>query len=164
MKESRFTEEQIAFALRQAETGTKVSEVCRKMGVAEATFYNWKKNYGGLGVSELRHMKQLKVSKSTLIEWFKVFELEIRDLRNIELEALRKEFMLNKEKKLEIIKEIFNKLIENLRSRNYDIPSDKLINIVISLLDRLENSNEIAFVAEEDIVKLDFSDTKTWYG
>jgi hypothetical protein len=106
----------------------------------------------------------LKVSKSTLIEWFKVFELEIRDLRNIELEALRKEFMLNKEKKLEIIKEIFNKLIENLRSRNYDIPSDKLINIVISLLDRLENSNEIAFVAEEDIVKLDFSDTKTWYG
>jgi hypothetical protein len=93
-----------------------------------------------------------------------VFELEIRDLRNIELEALRKEFMLNKEKKLEIIKEIFNKLIENLRSRNYDIPSDKLINIVISLLDRLENSNEIAFVAEEDIVKLDFSDTKTWYG
>ena len=59
MKKSRFTEEQIAFALRQAETGTKVSEVCRKMGVAEATFYNWKKKYGGLGVSELRRLKQL---------------------------------------------------------------------------------------------------------
>jgi len=60
MKKTRFTEEQIAFALRQAETGTKVTEVCRKMGVAEATFYNWKKKYGGLGVSELRRLKQLE--------------------------------------------------------------------------------------------------------
>ena len=60
MKKSRFTEQQIAFALRQVETGTKVSEVCRKMGVAEATFYNWKKKYGGLGVSELRRLKQLE--------------------------------------------------------------------------------------------------------
>ena len=57
MKKTRFTEEQIAFALRQAETGTKVSEVCRKMGVAEPTFYNWK---NGLGVSELRCLKQLE--------------------------------------------------------------------------------------------------------
>jgi len=60
MRKSRFTEEQIAFALRQAETGTKVSEVCRKIGVAEATFYNWKKKYSGLGVSELRRLKQLE--------------------------------------------------------------------------------------------------------
>ena len=60
MKKSKFTEEQIAYALRQAETGTKVSEVCRKMGVAEATFYNWKKKYGGLGVSEFRRLKQLE--------------------------------------------------------------------------------------------------------
>lgn len=60
MRKSRFTGEQIAFALRQAETGTKVSEVCRKIGVAEATFYNWKKKYGGLGVSELRRLKQLE--------------------------------------------------------------------------------------------------------
>ena len=60
MKKSRFTEQQIAFALMQAESGTKVSEVCRKMGVAEATFYNWKKKYGGLGVSELRRLKQLE--------------------------------------------------------------------------------------------------------
>ena len=48
MKKSRFTEEQIAFTLRQAETGTKVSEVCWKMGVAEATFYNWKRKYGAV--------------------------------------------------------------------------------------------------------------------
>jgi len=66
MRKSRYTEEQIAYALRQAETGTKVSEVCRKMGVAEATFYNWKKKYGGLGVSELRRLKQLEEENKQL--------------------------------------------------------------------------------------------------
>ena len=60
MKTTKFTEEQIAFALKQAETGTKVAEVCRKMGISGATFYNWKKKYGGLGVSELRRLKQLE--------------------------------------------------------------------------------------------------------
>ena len=66
MKKSKFTEEQIAYALRQAETGTKVSEVCRKMGVAEATFYNWKKKNGGLGVSELRRLKQIEEENKQL--------------------------------------------------------------------------------------------------
>ncbi len=60
MKKSTFTEQQIAFALKQAETGTRVDEVCRKMGISEATFYNWKKKYGGLGVSELRRLRQLE--------------------------------------------------------------------------------------------------------
>lgn len=60
MKRSKFTDEQIAFALKQAETGTRVEEVCRKMGISQATFYNWKKKYGGLGVSELRRLKQLE--------------------------------------------------------------------------------------------------------
>lgn len=60
MKKSKFTEEQVAFALRQSETGTQVAEVCRKMGISEATFYNWKKKYGGLGVSELRRLRQLE--------------------------------------------------------------------------------------------------------
>ena len=69
-----------------------------------------------------------------------------------------------KMKKLEITNEIFNRLIENLRSRNFDkIPSDKLINIVASLLDKPENPNETVFVVEEDIVKLNLSDTKTRY-
>jgi putative transposase len=65
-KKSRFTEEQIAFALKQAETGTRVAEVCRKMGISEATFYNWKKRYGGLGVSELRRLKQLEEENARL--------------------------------------------------------------------------------------------------
>lgn len=66
MKKSKFTEEQIAFALRQAESGTTVAEVCRKMGVSDATFYNWKKKYGGLGVSELRRLKQLEEENARL--------------------------------------------------------------------------------------------------
>jgi len=60
MKKSKFTEAQIVFAIRQAETGVSVAEVCRKMGVSEATFCNWKKKYGGLGVSELRKLRQLE--------------------------------------------------------------------------------------------------------
>ncbi|AEG95675.1 IS3 family ISEch12 transposase ORF A [Klebsiella aerogenes] len=60
MKKTRYTEEQIAFALKQAETGTRVEEVCRKMGISEATFYNWKKKFAGLGVTELRRLRQLE--------------------------------------------------------------------------------------------------------
>lgn len=60
VKKSRFTEEQIAFALKQAELGTAVPEICRKMGISDATFYNWKKKYGGLGPSELRRLRQLE--------------------------------------------------------------------------------------------------------
>ena len=60
VKRSRYTEEQIAFALRQAESGTPVGEVCRKMGVSENTFYRWKRKFAGMGVAELRRLKQLK--------------------------------------------------------------------------------------------------------
>src|SRR5215207_3124416 len=60
MRKSRFTEEQIAFALKQAETGTPVAEVIRRMGVSEQTFYRWKKLYGGLGTGELRRLRQLE--------------------------------------------------------------------------------------------------------
>ena len=60
MKKSRYTEEQIAFALKQAEMGTPVAEVIRRMGVSEQTFYRWKKVYGGLGGGELRRVTQLE--------------------------------------------------------------------------------------------------------
>jgi putative transposase len=60
MKKSKFTEQQIAFALRQAETGTKVKDIIRKLGITEQTFYRWKKQYGGLAPSELKKMKQLE--------------------------------------------------------------------------------------------------------
>lgn len=60
MKKSKFTEAQILFGIKQSETGIKVEEVCRKMGISEATFYNWKKKYGGLGLPELRKLRQLE--------------------------------------------------------------------------------------------------------
>ncbi len=60
MRKSKFTPEQILQALRQAESGTTVVDICRKMGVAEATFYRWKKQYAGLDMSELRELKQLR--------------------------------------------------------------------------------------------------------
>ncbi|MEX1397477.1 IS3 family transposase [Escherichia coli] len=60
MKKSRFTEEQIVFALKQAELGTPVPEVCRKLGISDATFYTWRKKYGGISPSELKHMRQLE--------------------------------------------------------------------------------------------------------
>lgn len=66
MKKSKFTEQQIAFALKQAELGTPVEEVCRKIGISDATFYNWKKKYGGLGPSELRRLRQLEEENTKL--------------------------------------------------------------------------------------------------
>ena len=66
MKRSKFTEQQIAFALKQAELGTTVEEVCRKLGSSDATFYNWKKKYGGLGPSELRRLRQLEEENTKL--------------------------------------------------------------------------------------------------
>ena len=66
MKKSKFTEQQIAFALKQAELGTSVEEVCRKMGISDATFYNWRKKYGGLGPSELRRLRQLEEENNKL--------------------------------------------------------------------------------------------------
>jgi putative transposase len=53
MKTSKFTESQIIFAIKQSESGVKVDEICRKMGIFQATFFNWKKKYSGLGIAEL---------------------------------------------------------------------------------------------------------------
>ncbi len=60
MKKSKFSEEQIAYALREVEGGRPPADVCRQMGVSEATFYVWKKKYGHLGVTELRRLRQLE--------------------------------------------------------------------------------------------------------
>ncbi len=66
MKKSKFTDQQVAFALQQAEAGTAVEEVCRKMGVSQATFYRWKKVYCGLMPSEVRRLKQLEEENARL--------------------------------------------------------------------------------------------------
>jgi putative transposase len=66
MKKSKFTEAQIVFAIKQSESGISVQEICRKMGISEATFYNWKKKFGGLGVTELRRLRQLEDENAKL--------------------------------------------------------------------------------------------------
>ena len=60
MKKARFSEEQITYALKQAESGKPVGEVCRQLGVSEQSFYRWKKKYEGMGVAELRRLRQLE--------------------------------------------------------------------------------------------------------
>lgn len=66
MKKSRFTDEQIVYALRLAESGTPVIDVCRQTGISEATFYTWKKKYADFGVTELRKLKQLEDENARL--------------------------------------------------------------------------------------------------
>lgn len=60
MKKSRFSEEQITYALKQAEGGEPVANICRKMGVSQNSFYQWRRKYRGMGVPELRKMRQLE--------------------------------------------------------------------------------------------------------
>jgi len=66
VKKSRFTNEQIVYALRLAESGTPVIDVCRQTGISEATFYTWKKKFADLGVTELRKLKQLEDENARL--------------------------------------------------------------------------------------------------
>ena len=66
MKRKRYSDEQIAFALRQADGGTAVEEICRKLGVSEATFYRWKKQFAGMGTVEIRRLKQLEEENTEL--------------------------------------------------------------------------------------------------
>ena len=83
MKKTKFTEEQIAFALRQAETGTRVAEVCRKLGISDATFYTWRKKYGGLGVPELRRLKQLEEENRKLKQLVADLSLDKQMLQDV---------------------------------------------------------------------------------
>lgn len=66
MKKSKFTDSQIAFILRQADEGTAVAEVCPKAGISEATFYNWRKRFGGMMPSEVRQLRQLEDENARL--------------------------------------------------------------------------------------------------
>ena len=86
MKKSKFTEEQIAYALRQVESGTPPADVCRQLGVSEVTFYIWKKKYAHLGVSELREMRSLEDETARLKKVVADLSLD----KHILTEALRK--------------------------------------------------------------------------
>ena len=66
MKRKRYTDEQIAYALRQAESGTPVAEICRKLGVSQQTFYTWRRKFAGMGVAELRELRLFREENKKL--------------------------------------------------------------------------------------------------
>jgi len=88
MRKSRFTEEQIALALRQVDAGVPVVELCRKLGISEQTFYTWKKKYAGMGVVEMRRVKQLEDENRRLKSLVADLTLDKHMLQ----EVLRKKF------------------------------------------------------------------------
>lgn len=83
MKRKKYTEEQIAFALRQAEAGTPIAEIIRKMGVSEQTFYRWKKKFVGMGGAELRKLKQLEEENRKLKQLVADLSLDKRMLQDV---------------------------------------------------------------------------------
>jgi putative transposase len=83
MKKSRFSEEQIVAVLRQVETGSKVLDVCRKHGISDATFYNWKARYGGMEVSQLRRLKELEGENAKLKKMYAELALVHHALQDV---------------------------------------------------------------------------------
>ena len=83
MGKKNFSEEQIAFALRQAESGTSVAEVIRKFGISEQTFYRWKKRFAGLGVAELRRLRTLEEENGKLKQLVADLSLDKKMLQNV---------------------------------------------------------------------------------
>jgi transposase-like protein len=81
MRKTAFTEEQVTYALRQAEAGTPVAEVCRKLGISEQTFYRWKRKFAGMGVAELRRLRQLEDENRQLKQLVAGLTLDKRMLR-----------------------------------------------------------------------------------
>jgi putative transposase len=83
MKSSRYSAEQVAFAMRQAETGTPVPEICRKMGIGEQTFYRWKKKYTGMGVAEVRKLRILEEENRKLKQLVADLSLDKQMLQDV---------------------------------------------------------------------------------
>lgn len=83
MKKSKFTEEQVIAVLREEEQGMKVSELCRKYGISDQTFRNWKQKYGGLTVNELRRMRELEQENSRLKRAVADLTLDNQILRDV---------------------------------------------------------------------------------
>ncbi len=88
MRKSRFSEEQITMALRQAEAGTAVEEICRKLGGSQATFFRWRKRFGSLGVPEIRELRQLRDENRKLKQLVADLSLD----KTILQESLRKKW------------------------------------------------------------------------
>lgn len=83
MKKQRFTEEQIIGVLREQEVGAKTADLCRKHGISEATFYNWKAKYGGMDVSEAKRLKALEEENTKLKKLLAEQMLDVAALREL---------------------------------------------------------------------------------
>ena len=83
MSRKRYTEEQIAFAISQFESGTSIAEITRKMGIAEQTFYRWKKKYAGMGVAEVRKLKSLEEENKKLKQLVADLALDKKMLQDV---------------------------------------------------------------------------------
>ena len=83
MKKSGFTETQIVAILKEADAGMKVSEVCRKHGISDATYYNWKAKYGGMSASELKRLKDMEVELAQLKRMYADLALENRAMKDL---------------------------------------------------------------------------------
>lgn len=83
MKRSRFSETQIVGILKEADAGLPVKEVCRKYGIADQTYYNWKKKYGGLEVSEVRRLRELEAENAKLKRMYAELSLENDALKDL---------------------------------------------------------------------------------
>ena len=83
MKKSKYSAEQVEFALRQAESGTSAPEVCRKMGISEQTFYRWKKKYVGMGVAEVTRLRVLEEENRKLKQLVADLSLDKQMLQDV---------------------------------------------------------------------------------
>ena len=83
MKKSRFTESQIVSILSEADAGMKVTELCRKYGISDATYYNWKAKYGGMSVSDLKRLKEMEAELSQLKRMYADLALENRAMKDL---------------------------------------------------------------------------------
>jgi len=83
MKRSRFTETQIVSILKEADAGMAVKEICRKHGISDATYYNWKSKYGGMEASDLKHMKELESELSQYKRMYAELARENDAMRNL---------------------------------------------------------------------------------
>lgn len=83
MKKTRFTENQIIAILKEGEAGVQVKEICRKHGISDATYYNWKSKYGGMSASDLKRLKEMEQELSQLKRMYADMALENRALRDL---------------------------------------------------------------------------------